>query len=182
VYSRKHRSGQASYVADLGLINGKRERHSFKTKAEADTFAELKKTERQNQGTAALALPQAIKVDASKASTLLIPHNVSLEEAAKYYLKHVIAYRNAPIISQIVAQMVGEAEKNDRRDRTVGDLKSRLTTFAEGFPDRRLSELTVEEIKAWVDEDEEWSARTRINYLTKLSQLSPSRYLNWRTR
>jgi hypothetical protein len=31
------------------------------TKAEAGTFAELKRTERQNQGTAALALPQAIK-------------------------------------------------------------------------------------------------------------------------
>jgi len=31
--------------------------------------------------------------------------------------------------------------------------------------------LTVEEIKAWVDEDEEWSARTRIHYLTKISQL-----------
>ncbi|MEI6393994.1 MAG: hypothetical protein WCT12_23190 [Verrucomicrobiota bacterium] len=73
-----------------------RERPSFKTKAEADTFAELKRTERQNQGTSALALPQAIKVDAAKASTLLMPHNISLEEAAKYYLKHVIAYRNAP--------------------------------------------------------------------------------------
>jgi integrase len=171
VYSRKHRSGQVSYVVDLGLINGKRERRSFKTRAEASTFAELKKTERQNQGTAALALPQAIKVDAAKASTLLNPHNVSLEEAAKYYLKHVIAYRNAPLINQIVEQLIGDAEKNDRRDRTVSELKSRLRTFAESFPDRRLSELTVEEIKAWVDEDENWSARTRINYLTKISQL-----------
>src|ERR1035441_6482402 len=155
----------------IGLINGKRERPSFKTKAEADTFAELKKTERQNQGTAALALPQAIKVDAAKASTLLTPHNVSLEEAAKYYLKHVIAYRDAPIISKIVDRMLTEAEKNDRRDRTISELKSRLTIFTEHFPDRRLSELTVEEIKAWIDEDENWSARTRINYLTKISQL-----------
>jgi integrase len=171
VYTRIHGSGQASYVVDIGLINGKRERHSFKTKAEAGTFAELKRTERQNQGTAALAMPQAIKVDAAKASALLIPHNVSLEEAAKYYLKHVIAYRDAPIISQIVDQMIAEAQKNDRRDRTVEDLKTRLTRFAEDFPDRRLSELTVEEIKAWVDEDEKWSARTRINFLTKISQL-----------
>jgi integrase len=171
VYSRKHRSGQTSYVVDLGLINGKRERYSFKTKTEAGTFAELKKTERQNQGTAALALPYEIKVDAAKASTLLTPHNVSLEEAAKYFAQHVIAYRDAPIIRQIVAQMIAEAEKNDRRDQTVSDLKGRLTMFAEDIPDRRLSELTVEEIQAWIDEDEEWSARTRINYLTKISQL-----------
>jgi integrase len=171
VYSREHRSGQVSYVVDVGLINGKRERHSFKTKAEAATFAELKRTERQNQGTAALALPQAIKVDAAKASTLLTPHNVSLEEAAKYYLKHVIAYRNAPTISHIADQMIAEAERNERRERTVRDLRNQLTTFAEDFPDRRLSELTVEEIKAWIDKNEEWSARTRINYLTKISML-----------
>jgi DNA replication protein DnaD len=80
-----------------------------------------------------------------------------------------VAYRNAPLINQIVEQMIADAEKNDRRNRTVSELKSRLTTFVEYFPDRRLSELTVEEIKAWVDEDEEWSARTRINYLTKIS-------------
>jgi integrase len=171
VYTRVHRSGQASYVVDLGLINGKRERPSFKTKAEADTFAELKRTERQNQGTAALTLPQSVRVAATKANAILAPHNVSLEEAAKYYFKHVIAFRNAPTIGKIVEQMVSEAEKNDRRDRTVSDLKDRLTAFAEDFPDRRLSELTVEEIKAWIDEDEEWSARTRINYLTKISQL-----------
>ena len=39
VYSRTNRGGQASYVVDLGLINGKRERLSFKTKGEADTVA-----------------------------------------------------------------------------------------------------------------------------------------------
>ena len=54
------------------------------------------------------------------------------KEAARYYLKHVITCRNAPTISQIVERMIAEAEKNDRRD-------------------RRLSELTIEEIKAWVD-------------------------------
>ncbi len=67
--------------------------------------------------------------------------------------------------------MIADAKKNDRRDRTVAELESRLTTFAEDFPDRRLSELTVEEIKGWIDQDENWSARTRINYLTKISQL-----------
>jgi len=63
-------------VADLGLINGKRERHSFKTKGEADTFAELKRTERQNPGVAGLARSQEIKVDAAKAGERLMPHGV----------------------------------------------------------------------------------------------------------
>ena len=83
VYSRVHRTGQVSCVVNLGLISGKRERQCFKTKAEAATCADLKRTERQNQGTAALALPQAIKVDAAKASSILTPHDVSLEETAR---------------------------------------------------------------------------------------------------
>ena len=135
--------------------------------------------ERQNQGTAALALPQAVKVDAAKASEILTPHNVSLQEAARYYVRHVIAYRNAPLINKIVKQMLADAEKNDRRDRTVSELKSRLNSFAEGFPNQRMSDLTVEEIKAWIDEDEDWSARTRINYLTKISQLFNYLKHNW---
>ena len=48
MYSRKHRSGQVGYIVRIGLINDKRERHSFKTKDEANIFAELKRAERQN--------------------------------------------------------------------------------------------------------------------------------------
>ncbi len=62
VYTRSHPTGQTSFVVDLGLINGKRERHSFKTKTDADTFAEQKKTEKANQGAAALAIPYETKV------------------------------------------------------------------------------------------------------------------------
>ncbi len=171
VYTRSHPSGQTSFVVDLGLINGTRERHSFKTKTDAETFAEAKKTEKENQGAAALAIPYETKADAVKAKALLAGHAVTLEQVAKHYLRHVIAYQNAPTITKIVERMIADAEKNDRRSRTITDIKSRLNAFAEDFGDRHLSELTVEEIRAWIDEDEDWSARTRINYLTKLSQL-----------
>src|SRR2546422_432740 len=123
VYSRMHRGGQVSDVVDLGLIDGKRQRPSFKTRTEADTFAEIKRTERTNEGSSALALPQATKLDAAKGSAILSPHSVSLTEAAEYYFKHVITCRNAPTIQEIVDRMVKEAEANERRDRTVGDLK-----------------------------------------------------------
>jgi hypothetical protein len=47
---------------------------------------------------------------------------VTLHEAVRYYLKHVIAYRNSPPISEIVERMLVESERNDHRDRTVQDL------------------------------------------------------------
>ncbi len=169
-YPRTHRSGEISFVVDLGLVNGKRERHCFTSKLEAQTFAEAKRIERQNEGTAALALSSDTRQDAAKAAAILTPHGVSLLQAAEYYAQHVIAYQNAPPVADITRKMIEDAEKNDRRDRTVSELKSRLSTFAGDFPDRRLSEIAVEEIEEWLDQ-EDWSPRTRINYLTKLSQL-----------
>lgn len=170
VYSRVHRSGETGFIVDLGLINGRRERHSFKTKGEADTFAEARRAERLNEGASALALSQADRQDAAKALETLRPHDITLTKAADYYFQHVLAYRNAPLVPEVVARLIADTEKNDRRDRTVAELRSRLTIFANDFEDRRLSEVTVEEIEAWTNE-EDWSARTRINYLTKISQL-----------
>ncbi len=170
IRARTHRSGNSGYLVDLGKINGKRERHSFKTKAEANTFAELKRVERANQGTAALSIPQELRVDANKAWQLLSPHDVSLERAARYYLEHVIAYQTAPIVKQIVGRMVSDAKKNHRRQRTIEDVENRLNLFAEDFGESKLSEITVEDLKEWLDE-EDWSPRTRINYMTKISQL-----------
>jgi hypothetical protein len=171
VYSRNQRIGQVSYVVDLGLINGKRERHSFKTKGEADSFAQLKRTERSNLGAKAVLLPTSTRQDAISAEKLIKVHGVTLVKAAQYYLDHVIAYRTAPEIGEIVDRMVANAEKNNRRERTVVDLKNRLHKFADDFPNTRLSEITVEEIRDWLDDWEDWSPRSKINYLTKLSQL-----------
>ncbi len=171
VYERVHKSGNVSYVVDLGQINGRRDRTSFRTKYEANAFAEQKRTEKANHGASALAISQEIKMDAVKAHAILSPHSVTLHEAAQYYLNHVIAYRNSPPISEIVERMLVESERNDRRDRTVQDLKWRLNVFAEQFSGRRLSDLTVEEIEGWIYEDDEWSGRSRINFLTKVSQI-----------
>ncbi|MDB6108302.1 MAG: hypothetical protein JWR69_52 [Pedosphaera sp.] len=171
VYKRTHRGGEVSFVVDLGLVNHKRERHAFKDKESAATFAEQKQAERKNEGTAALALSQETRADAAKAEKLLKPHGVTLEEAAQYYAKHVIAYKNTPKLDQIIDQMVQEAEQNHRRDRTVLDLKNRCKVFAEDFPDTRLSEISFDQIKGWFAEADDWAPRTKINYLTKICQL-----------
>src|SRR5688572_26921296 len=101
LYSRTHRSGQVSYVVDLGLIKGKRERHSFQTKDSAAIFAEQKRTQRLNEGLAGLTLSSDIRHDAARASAILQPHGISLLEAANYFVKHVLAYKNAPPLADI---------------------------------------------------------------------------------
>ena len=94
---RVYPSGQVGYVVDLGLIQGKRDRQTFKTKEEAETHAEKARIQKQNEGLTAFALPKEIRVDAAKATEILKPYGATLVEAANYYLKHVIAFRSAPI-------------------------------------------------------------------------------------
>jgi hypothetical protein len=102
IYKQKNRSGQHSYVVDLGKVEGSRKRQSFPTKEEASTYAEQARILRANEGMTALTLPQDIRLDAAKANLILAPHEVSILEAAKYYEKHVLAYKSAPVIKDIV--------------------------------------------------------------------------------
>ncbi len=170
LYKRTHRSGQVAYAVDLGLIDGKRTRKCFASLQEAKTFAEQARVAKKNQGLAAFSFDEGDRVDASRAYEILKPAGVSLFAAAEYYRDHVLAHQNAPPISEIVAKMVAEAEGNDRRDHTVDELRRRLGSFAHDFSNRKLGDITLVELKDWIADDE-WSPRTRINYLTKISQL-----------
>ena len=63
---------------DLGLIEGKRDRQTFKTRDEAETHAEKARIQKQNEGLTAFALPKEIRVDAAKATEILKPHGVTV--------------------------------------------------------------------------------------------------------
>jgi len=165
-----HRSGQISYQVDLGLVEGKRKREPFRTKAEAEARAAQARVIRANEGTAAFSLPARVRLDAAKAVQILAPHGVTILESARYYEKHVLAYKDAPLIKEIVERYLRDCEARNLRPRTIGDLRHRLTSFAEDFGNSRLSDITLDELTEWV-QDDEWEMRTRINFLTKISQL-----------
>jgi len=170
IYTPTHRSGQVSYQVDLGNVEGKRKRVNFATKEEAETYAEQCRVKKANEGMAAFSLPMNIRLDAAKADKILASHNVTILEAAKYYEKHVLAYKTAPTIKEIVEFYISDSKNRNLRSRTIGDLEHRLNSFAADFGESRLSEVTLDELKEWV-QDDEWAMRTRINFLTKISQL-----------
>jgi integrase len=172
IYKIKHRSGNTGWLLDLGRIDGKPKRLTFKTKIEAQTASEKYHALKVNQGTRALSLANDVREDAVKADDLLSPHGVSIWDAARYYDQHVLRYKNSPPVAEIVQRLIDDRESLNRRDRTISDLRSRLGIFAEKFGDSKLHEITLDELKSWLnDADHEWKPRTRNNFLTKLSQL-----------
>lgn len=169
IYKAKQRSGQVYFQVDLGIVDGKRKRPYFPTRAAAETYAEQARVARENEGTAAFSLGMDIRLDASKAHQIVAPHNVTILEATKYYQKHVLAYKDAPNIKAIVADYIKDAESRNLRPATIKDLKSRLNAFADDFGESKLSEMALDDLKDWLNDYDD--PRTRINYRTKLSQL-----------
>lgn len=168
IYTQENRSGQPTFYVDLRAVGGGRP--GFPTKQEAETRAEQARIQRTNEGALSFALPAHVRLDAAKAHEILSPHDVSILEAAKYYQKHVLAFKNAPTVQDIVERYIADRIKNNKRKRTIGDIKHRLLTFAADFGEVRLSDVTLDELNDWIADDE-WEPRTRINFLTKISQL-----------
>ncbi len=169
IHELKYASNEARWQVRY-QINGKRTSEVFNTKAEAETAARQIRLRVQNEGTAAFNLPDDIRSEAAKAVETLKPYDATITEAVTYYVEHVLKFRNAPPVSELVKGIVAEAESAGRRENTIKDLRNRLERFARTFGKRQFAGISLAELKQWLD-DPTQTARTRINYATKVSQL-----------
>ena len=153
-------------------LDGKRESKVFEKRAEAETHAAQVRLKVQHEGAAAFNLDPDIRAEAARCVERLAHYGeaATITAAVEHYIKTVLAYHDAPTVAEIVKRLIADAKSAGRRERTVADLETRLGRFANHFGKRRLASITLEELKAWLD-DPTLSPRTRINYATKLSQL-----------
>jgi hypothetical protein len=68
-------------------------------------------------------------VEAVECTDLLKPSRATIREACQWYQKHVLKYRNAPIVPEIVDKMIADAVATGRREKTTTDLRRRLGAF-----------------------------------------------------
>ena len=169
IHELKYASGKRGWQVAC-MIDGQRIREAYATKEEAETRAAQIRQMVENQGAMAFSISESVRVQAAEAVEKLTPHNATIKEAVDHYCGHVLKYRNAPTVSEIVAKLIADAESNDRRESTVKDLFCRLNVFAETFGTRPIAEISREELKDWL-QDPTLSARSRINYSVKVSQL-----------
>src|SRR4051812_14420424 len=100
IYSRTNKGGTVSFIVDLGLNqDGKRDRRFFKTKVEAEGFAEGARLKREHDGIAIFQLPREFWIEAQRASELLAPYSASMLDAARYYIDHLGKFKSAPTIA-----------------------------------------------------------------------------------
>ena len=152
-------------------IRGSRVSEVFQTKAEAETAAKQARLKVAAEGAAGFSLPRSVQVDAAAAVKSLKDYEgETIAKAVEFYVAHSLRVRNAPPVAEVIKEFVAEREQLNQRDRNLADVRQRLNVFARTFGDRKLAEITVEELATWL-RDPTWSARSQIHYRRRASML-----------
>jgi len=170
IYPRIYPSGQTKWVVDAGIVNGVRLRQVFDASPEAKTYAERLRTERHNEGQAALALDAAVRQEAATCLLKLEPYGASLTEATTYYVEHVLRYRAAPVVHELVTQLVQEKIEQGCRPAAVKALRSFCCRLDEQCGRRQLHEVPLAELKTLCT-GEKLAPRTILNRIRLARQV-----------
>jgi integrase len=127
-----------------------RPRRTFSSAEEARTFAQLKRIERVNHGTAGVSMDEQVRGDALAALEILKPFGITLREAAIEVVESRELATRSETVSNALASLLNAKRSDNLRPRYLKDLRNRLTRFARAFGERKLSSVTPAEIDQWL--------------------------------
>ena len=158
-----------TWMVDLGMINGKRQRFFFKTKAEADTKAEQVRVARKNEGVASFSIPEKLRIEAIEAAKLLEPYGHSLLDAVKFYLPHLEAKAQTVLWNPFTVEFLAAKKADGASGRYLDDLSTKIDCFGRTFGERSVLSVTSKEVDDWLrnlktNSGKPVSALTRNNF------------------
>lgn len=166
IKKRVYPSGEVAYGVDTRSFNG--ERKFFATKHEAETHAELKRTERRNSGQNAGAIPDKLRIEAMECQAKLDALNATLTEAVAYFIKHARPAGGQQTLAGLRDEFLSTKTSANRRPEYLRIQRYILGKFCDSFGSKQTNEVHAEEISIWL-QTQGWSLRTRRNYHNDLS-------------
>ena len=170
IRKRRNPSGRISFMVDPGLRNGKRPRKFFKTKGEADTYAEQLQVARKNEGDAAFALPQKLRIDALDAQKQLAAVGATLNDAVRFFLKHAAPRGGKKLLADAIAELLESKKRAGRKESYTRTLGFVLKAFSREFPECYINEIGRHDIETWLNSNFA-NLTTRRNRIRDLSIL-----------
>ena len=132
-------------------LGGGSNRRFFKDETEADTHLELQQIQLANFGTAALSISEKLRVEAISCEERLRAQGATLTQATDFYLAHLEATIKSVSVADAVAAVLKVKEGAGMSDLYLRDLKWRLGRLSQAFPDKRLSEISTDDIQGFLD-------------------------------
>ncbi len=165
----KYKLGRVAWMVDA-RTGGKGQRLFFETKQEADTKAENLRIERRNNGTAALAIPAKLRIEAAECAARLAAFGSSLTEATDYFIRHAKPEAGPKFVADVITTFLKEKTRAGRRPQYLRVQKYVLGHFAKTFGFREIHTVGHAEIAEWMN-GQPWTLRTRDNYRRDLGNL-----------
>jgi integrase len=151
IRKRRNPSGRISFMVDPGMRNGERPRKFFKTKGEAETYAELLKVARKNEGDAAFDLPQKLRIDALDAQKQLAAVGATLNDAVRFFLKHAAPRGGKKLLADAIAELLESKKRAGRKESYTSTLGFVLKAFSREFPESYINEIGRHDIETWLN-------------------------------
>jgi hypothetical protein len=107
IRKRKNPGGTVSWLVDLSTATT-RERKFFKTEEAAETFAEQRRIDRTNHGTASLSLSEDQRREAVELSQRLRLVGSTLTDAVEFYFKHAKPDGGNKTVNQVIAELASK--------------------------------------------------------------------------
>lgn len=170
IKKRVYPTGTVAWIVDCGMINGKRPRYAYGTKAEAETKAEQLRIERENDGNRIFSLSAREQLEASRALKILASLKVTLTTAAEFYRAHAGIVQSEKTALEVAQELLEVKAQDGLSERHRKNLRLQLKEgFAadERFAQKPIHEITTAELETWLRQLAV-SPTTRNNYRTAL--------------
>lgn len=132
------------------LPGGKRKRLFFRTQDDANRELLKLKTRLDNEGRAALVMPDDLRVAAVKCAERLHPYGRTITEAVDYFIAHLDRTARSCTVAELVESML-VAKRQDGKSRAyLRDLTHRVNRFATDFGARNLADIGQRELDDWL--------------------------------
>jgi integrase len=132
-------------------ISGKWQRRFFTSKAEAQTYVELKETELLNQGKEGVMFPSSLRVMAQREDDRLKEFGKTLTDATDFYLNHLKAASRSVSIDQAVSELLQNRKSSGVSGRYCYEIELKLKRFASSFSGRTLADISTADIDTWLE-------------------------------
>ena len=151
-----------------------RERKQFAKRVAAEEWADKTYLGYRKQGEDFFSLTEEEHREVTANLPFLRQHGISIAEAVRFAVKHLrLEGRNKTVrqaVEELVASKAQRFERGDLRERSYRDFRHRTEKFAQAFEGRIASEVSGQDIKAWLS-SMEIGGRTNKNYLAVVGEV-----------
>lgn len=143
--------GVRFYQVAFPVLPKGRGRRTFKSKAEAHAFMELKRAEITNHGVASATLSTQQRAELLWCEDQLRPYGLSLRAGVEILLPQLKAREHGLAVADAVARLLDSKRAAGVSQRHLYTIENRLTRFADDFPMRSLASFTLPDVEQWLN-------------------------------